>query len=182
MQQQNVPASSCICVFTTLHNLHHTVRTIYGDSKSGYRGTLWAVTYYGVGHGNGAGPEIWAVVSTPVLKMMKDEGFGFMYKTSIEGKKLHFVGYSFVDDTDIIQYGQPGEPFQLLVMRMQAIMDTWEGGLRDTGGALEPEKSCWHLIRFCWKNGQWAYVSNKYTPDLISVRNHTGYRVELERL
>jgi hypothetical protein len=49
-----------------------------------------------------AGPAIWAVVSTPVLKMMKDEGFGFMYKTSIEGKQLHLVGYSFVDDTDII--------------------------------------------------------------------------------
>jgi hypothetical protein len=50
--------------------------------------------------------------------MMKDEGFGFMYKTSIEGKQLHFVGYSFVDDTDIIQYGQPGEPFQVPAMRM----------------------------------------------------------------
>jgi hypothetical protein len=36
MQQQNVPASACICVFTTLQNLHHTERTIYGDSKSGY--------------------------------------------------------------------------------------------------------------------------------------------------
>jgi hypothetical protein len=29
MQHQNVPASGYICVFTTLHNLHHTVRTIY---------------------------------------------------------------------------------------------------------------------------------------------------------
>jgi hypothetical protein len=81
-----------------------------------------------------------AVVSTPVFKMMKDEGFGFMYKTNIEGKQLHFVVYSFVDDTDIIQSGQPGEPFQILAMRMQAAMDTWEGGLRATGGAFEPEK------------------------------------------
>jgi hypothetical protein len=96
MQHQNVPASACICVFTTLQNLHHTVRTIYGDSKSGYGGTLWEVPYSGVGQGDGAGPATWAVVSTPVLKMMKDEGFGFMYKTSIEGKQLYFVGYSFV--------------------------------------------------------------------------------------
>jgi hypothetical protein len=91
-----------------LQNLHHTVREIYGDSKSGYEVTLWAVPYSGVGQGNGAGPEIWAVVSTPVLKMMKDEGFGFMYKTIIEGKQLYSMGYSFVDDTDIIQSGQPG--------------------------------------------------------------------------
>jgi hypothetical protein len=70
--------------------------------------------------------------------MMKDEGFGFMYKTSIEGKQLHCMGYSFVDDTDIIQSIQPGETFQVLAMRVQDDMDTWEGGLRATGGALEP--------------------------------------------
>jgi hypothetical protein len=70
MQHQNVRASVRICVFTMLHNLHHTVRTIYGDSKYGYGVTLWAVPYYGVGQGNSAG--IWTVVNTPVLKMMKD--------------------------------------------------------------------------------------------------------------
>jgi hypothetical protein len=138
MQHHNFPASASICVFTTLQNLYHTVRTIYGDSKSGYGGALWELSYDGVGQGKGAGPAIWAVVSTPVLKMMKYEGLGFMYKTSIEGKHLNFVGYSFVDDTAIIQYGQPEEPFQVLAMRMQSDMDTWEGGLRDTGGALEP--------------------------------------------
>jgi hypothetical protein len=81
-----------------------------------------------------------------VLQMMKDEGFGFMYKTSIEGKQLHFVDYSFVDDTDIFQSGQPGEPFQVLVTRMQEAMDIWEGGLRATRGALDPEKSFLYLI------------------------------------
>jgi hypothetical protein len=121
-------------------------------------------------------------MSTPVLKIMKDEGFGFMYKKSIKGKHLHFVGYSFVDDTNIIQSGQPGESFQVLAMRMQSAMDTWEGGLQATGGALEPEKSLWYLIQFCLKNGQWAYVSNEDTPASISVRNHAGDRVELERL
>jgi hypothetical protein len=55
-----------------------------------------------------AGPGIWAVINTPVLKMMKDEGFGLMYKTSIEGKYPHFVGYSIVDDTDLIESGNPG--------------------------------------------------------------------------
>jgi hypothetical protein len=58
--------------------------------------------------------------------MMKDEGFGFMYKTSIEGKQLHFVGYNFVDDTDIIQSGQPGESFQVLATRIQAAIDYYK--------------------------------------------------------
>jgi hypothetical protein len=70
--------------------------------------------------------------------MMRDEGFGFMCNISIKGKQLHLVGYSFVDDADIIQTDQPGEPFQVLATRMQADMGTWKGGLRATGGALEP--------------------------------------------
>jgi hypothetical protein len=86
MQHQNVPASACICIFTTLQNLHHTVRTIYGDYKSGYGGTLWAVPYYGVGQDNGAGPAIWAVFSTPVLKMMKDEGFELCTRQLLKGR------------------------------------------------------------------------------------------------
>jgi hypothetical protein len=130
MQHQNFPASSCICVFTTLQNLHYTVRTIYGDSKSSCGGTLREVPYSGVGQGNGAGPAIWAVVSTPVLKMMKDEGFGFMYKTSIEGKQLHFVGYSFVDDTDIIQSVQPGETFKYWPCACKPL---WTHGKADYG-------------------------------------------------
>jgi hypothetical protein len=66
--------------------------------------------------------------------MVKDEGFGFMYKASIEGKEIHPVGYSFVDDTDIIQSDQPGGPFQVLATHMQSAMDTWEGGIWATGG------------------------------------------------
>jgi hypothetical protein len=163
-----------------MQNLHHTLRTIYGDSKSGYGGTSWAVVpYCGIVQGNETGPDIWAVVSTPVLKMMKDEDVGYMYKTSIEGKELIFLSYSFVDDTDIIQSGQPGEPFQVLVTCMQAAMDTWECGLRATRGALEPENSFMYLIRCCWKNGHWAYVSKEETPASISVHTHSGDRVEL---
>jgi hypothetical protein len=80
----------------------------------------------------------------------------------IEGKELYFVGYNFIDDTDIIQSGQPGEPFQLLATHTQAAMDTWEGGLRATGGALEPEKSFWYLIRFSGRTDS-GYMFQKKT-------------------
>jgi hypothetical protein len=61
--------------------------------------------YSGIGQGNGTRLAIWEVVSTPVQKIMKDEGFGFVHKTILNDKDLHFVGYSFVDDTDLIQSG-----------------------------------------------------------------------------
>jgi hypothetical protein len=57
-----------------------------------------------------------------------------MYKTSMKGKDLHFVGCSFVDDKDLIQSGKTGDKTEVLSCRMQAEMDTWEGGLRTTGG------------------------------------------------
>jgi hypothetical protein len=78
--------------------------------------------------------------------MMKYEGFRLMYKTSIAGKQKNFMGCSFVDDTDIIQSGQPGELFQVLATRLQAAMGTWECRLRATGVALDPEKSFCYLI------------------------------------
>jgi hypothetical protein len=62
-------------------------------------------------------------------------------------------------------------------MNESSYRHTWGGGLSDTGGALDPEKSFWYLIRFFWKNGQWAYVSKEDTPASISVCNHSGDRV-----
>jgi hypothetical protein len=45
MQHRKVTDMACICMFSTLQKLEHTVRTIYGDSEEGYGGTLWAVPY-----------------------------------------------------------------------------------------------------------------------------------------
>jgi hypothetical protein len=70
MQCQGVPPGPIICMFTTIQNLKHYVCTIYGDSLLSFGGTIWTVPIQGVGQGNGAGPQIWAVVSTPVLDML----------------------------------------------------------------------------------------------------------------
>jgi hypothetical protein len=148
MQQQNIPDTACICIFTTLQNLEHTVRTICGDSETGYSGTLWTVPSHGLGQGNGAGPTIWAVVSTPLLNQIQQRGFVFFYQTCISNEDLHFWGYSFVDDTDTIQSEQDTQDPTTVAQCMQSGIDTWEGGLRVTGGALEPRKSCWYLLSF----------------------------------
>ncbi len=69
MQRQGVPKSAVTCMFTTLQELKHKVRTAYGDSESTYGGSE-VVPMHGVMQGNGAGPAIWAVVSTPILSML----------------------------------------------------------------------------------------------------------------
>jgi hypothetical protein len=57
-------------LFNTLQNLSHQIRTAYGDSDHSYGGSHWILPMHGVGQGNGAGPAIWAVVSTSLLAML----------------------------------------------------------------------------------------------------------------
>jgi len=66
---------------------------------------IWATPVAGIGQGNRAGLQIWAVVSTPILNLLRQEGYGVTFKASISGDKIHFMGYSFVDNTDLIQTG-----------------------------------------------------------------------------
>jgi hypothetical protein len=106
MRRVGMPVEPIICMLSTIQDLEHHVRTIYGDSKKSFGGNLWLVPCQGLGQGNGAGPQIWAVVSTPVLNYLRSEGYGVAFKTSILGDHIRFVGYAFADDTDICQTGQ----------------------------------------------------------------------------
>ncbi len=76
MQRQGVPESAVECLCNTLQNLSHQIRTAYGDSDHSYGGSHWTLPIHGVGQGNGAGPAIWAVVSTPLLAMLCSAGVG----------------------------------------------------------------------------------------------------------
>jgi hypothetical protein len=77
-------------------DLEHHYRTIYGDSKRNFGSNLWLAPCQGLGQGNGAGPQRWAVVSTPVLNYLRSEGCGVAFKASISGRVIQFGGYAFV--------------------------------------------------------------------------------------
>lgn len=103
MQLQGVPRSAVVCLFNMLQNISHQIRMAYGDSEHSYGGSHWILPKHGVGQGNGAGPAVWAVVSTPLLAMLRNSGVGTFFKSPISGKEIRFVGYAFVDDTHLIQ-------------------------------------------------------------------------------
>ena len=91
----------------------------------------------GVYQGNGGGPTIWAVVSSPLLQIMKEEGFGTFFKVSLTNDTIGLVGYAFVDDTDLIQTGKDGSESSLEVLQqMQEGINLWEGLVSATGGAI----------------------------------------------
>jgi hypothetical protein len=63
------------------------------------------------------------------------------------------------------------------------VVDTWEGGLHASGGALVLSKSYWYLIHFKFLNNQWKYEKSIDTPGELTIRDVSGLnRVTLERL
>jgi len=44
-------------------------------------------------------------VSTPILDILREAGFGASFRLAISGQSMSFVGYSFVNDTDLVQTG-----------------------------------------------------------------------------
>jgi hypothetical protein len=150
-------------MFSTLQNLEHIIRTAFGDSDDTYGGNLWVMPMQGVYQGNGAGPLIWAVVSSPLLNIIREEGFRNFFKTSISLQEIRFVGYAFVDDTNLIQTSKDGTKTSAeMLEQMQAGAKMWKGIIDATGGALSVEKShwCW-LIEFIWDDrGNYRYATN----------------------
>jgi hypothetical protein len=148
MQWQGAPKTAVKCIFTTLQEAIHRVRTAFGDSDLSYGGSGWIKPLHGIGQGNGGGPPIWAVISSTLLDILRSIGFGLKLISPITLMLLAFVSYSFIDDTDIVQ--SDGSSAASTIQKLQDAVDTWEGCLKITGGALSPEKSFWYLTSFRW--------------------------------
>jgi hypothetical protein len=69
-----------------------------------------------------------------------------------------------------------------IMCNLQLSLDTWEGSLKATGGAIVPEKTYWQMIDFKWSAGNWAYKSIVKCPGSIYVNDIQGVRTELKRL
>ena len=102
----------------------------------------------GVYQCNGAGPIIWAVVSSLILQILKEDGFGTFFQTALSQQLIRIVGYAFVDDTDLIQTSKDGKQFAEVNGEMQQAMDLWEGLIKNPGGALATDKCGWWGIDF----------------------------------
>jgi hypothetical protein len=118
--------------------------------------------------------------------MLKTAGFGFRVRTVILGDEFSFVCDIFVDDSNVVHScldTNISADTANLVSEMQQAVDTWEGSLRASGGALVPTKSCWFLIHFVFEQNRWQYTRLDETPGNITISDIPGTaRVELERL
>ncbi len=169
-------------MFQTLQEAQHFVHTAYGDSDTSFGG-LDIIPMHGIGQGNGSSPAIWAVVSTPILNMLRQTNVGSFLRQPISLKPIRFSGFSFVDDTDTIQTARDNtEGWQEVVQGLQHSLDMWQVGLHATGGAIIPVKTSWKLTDFKWQGGNWSYRTLAEMPATLKVKVIDGIAHALQKL
>ena len=173
MRNFGISEAAAMSSVETLATMQMKIKTVYGVSKVAYGGDEWEDCPHGCGQGNGYGPAIWAAISSPLLKIMKEKGFGTNISSPITKEQLHMAAFSFVDDTDQIELNLEHHPWNKLLQRAQASLTLWESLLRTTGGAIEPTKSDWTRLSYKWNKGR-AVLKTNLSPDQLTVRDSNG--------
>ena len=114
-------------------NASHYIQTGYGRSKQSYGGTehnKTSLPIQGIGQGNGAGPAIWAVISTVLVALMLAEGCGASLLMALSLTTFTFLGFLFVDDTDLLITTRAADSSATgLIAVVQQHLDLWDGFL-----------------------------------------------------
>jgi hypothetical protein len=159
MRRFGVPSLVAKSTISTILHMKHFVRTRYGDSTDYYGGDKWNILPHGCGQGNGYGPALWACISSPLLNLLRKNGYGTRFQSPISSGDLHIAAFAFVDDVDIIQTSNilediPRSDVHSLYAETQQAIDQWTSTLRATGGELEPSKTFFVPIKTIWKGSK----------------------------
>jgi len=188
MRNFGIPSLAAKSTISTIMNMKHFIRTKYGDSKDYYGGNKWGIKPHGCGQGNGYGPALWACISSPLLHILRQKGFGTSLYQPIDKQKIHFSAFAFVDDTDIIQTYNPttiptipltAEHIKDMFQITQSALDLWSGSLRATGGELEDSKTYFIPIIHNWK-GSKAFLQRTCTDTQLHLKQHDRVQTDLE--
>jgi len=160
-------------MITTLHGMEHHIQMIFGNSLLSASRATWQLPIARIGQGNGARPHIWVVVSSPILDIMRADGFYAHMIGAISHLEKKLVGFAFVDDTDLCIYGSHITSHNVRQLMQQSV-NHWEGLLQAMGRAFVPAKCFWYQIDFQWKNGQWCYLNKQQHPGDIVVSDNAS--------
>jgi hypothetical protein len=133
--------------------------------------------------GNGAGPQIWAAISTVILSTLRNSASGGTFQRPISSEVQQIVGFAFVDDTDLIVCS----PHDLqtasdITSQMQTLLQFWEGGIIASGGQLEASKTFWYMIDFEWESGAWKYKQTHTDNKEIFMQSIKGNQVTIKKV
>jgi hypothetical protein len=105
MLHMGCPLRPLLSMFTTLQKMKHYIGTAFAISTDSLTGG--DVPFQGLGQGNRSGPMAWAIVSAPIINMVRTAGYGDTL--SWQYLVLLFVCYAFVDDTNLVHTGPSEE-------------------------------------------------------------------------
>ena len=83
LRRVGVPKEAIISMIKTIRLMKHKVRTAHGDSFKTYGGDEFGDPH-GALQGNAAGPAIWALVSSPLLQILRERGYGAKFISPIK--------------------------------------------------------------------------------------------------
>jgi len=161
--------------------MNHHIQTAFGDSTKSAGRTMWKSPITGIGQGNGAGPSIWAAVSSPMFDIMQQDGFYALLMGAISKLQQKISGFAFVDDTDLCITHASDEGKQV-VQQMQKAVTQWDGLLWASGGTLVPEKCFWYLVDFEYTNNKWKYKKCNQAPSQITMLDSSRKQVTIQWL
>ena len=175
-QNEGAPLSTMRTMLSALQNMNYYLRTKFGESNCSYGGAQ-REPFQGTAQGNGASPAMWIMVSMYLVLLMHDVGLVTTLTSAITGLSISFLGFLFVDDTDIVVIGNNRDTPQSIRGRLQKTNTHWNGILRVTGGALKKEKCYWYLADFVWINGKCSL--SYQIPEPVHITNDVGVLEEI---
>ena len=101
LRRLGIPKPALHSMLDTIQQMEHFVRTAFGDPTKSY-GRNGGPPAQGVLQGNGAGPAGWFSISTLLIQILKEKGFGYNEWTLIKQRAILLICFAFVDDTDLV--------------------------------------------------------------------------------
>lgn len=158
LQKNGISQAAATTMFTTIQECQHFICTAYGDSDISYGGqSSYDLPPMGADQGNGAGPQMWAVLSSVPFLAMHMEGLSTPFCQKITQQLVSLVGFMYVDDMDLIHLRDDINS-ELLTEDLQLALDYWNKLVKVTGGALEPKKSGWYAFGQKWDSNTGKYI------------------------
>ena len=122
--------------------------------------------------------QLFGPFSSVIFEILHEKGFGVEIRSAVSKPLFLLIGFSYVDDCDLIQSGE--DP--LTVARsMQRVIQQWGDLVEVTGRALASDKTNWYLVDCFWKRGKWIAADTQLEFALIAKTEENNF-VLLNRL